>query len=124
MRSALPALSAGIYLNTGSVGPLPAETAAAMAEIATWERDVGRAHPDSFDDLLARMAEARAGVAAVLGTDVGAVALTHSTTDAMNAASSPRRVPGGSGAWSPAGTSISAASVRCSRCAIAAPPRS
>jgi L-cysteine/cystine lyase len=86
VRSAIPALGAGIYLNTGSVGPLPAETAAAMAEVATWERDVGRGHPDSFDDLLARMAEARAGVAAVLGTDVGAVALTHSTTDAMNAA--------------------------------------
>jgi len=85
VRSALPALAAGIYLNTGSVGPLPAEAAAAMAEIATWERDVGRAHPDAFDDLLGRMGEARAGVAAVLGTDVGAVALTHSTTDAMNA---------------------------------------
>ena len=28
-----PALGAGIYLNTGSVGPLPAETAAAMAEL-------------------------------------------------------------------------------------------
>ena len=86
VRSALPALAAGVYLNTGSVGPLPAETAAAMAEVATWERDVGRAHPDSFEDLLGRMAEARAGVAAVLGTDVGAVGLTHSTTDAMNAA--------------------------------------
>jgi L-cysteine/cystine lyase len=85
VRSALPALAAGIYLNTGSVGPLPAETAAAMAEVATWERDVGRGHPASFDDLLGRMAEARAGIAAVLGTDVGAVALTHSTTDAMNA---------------------------------------
>ena len=32
------------------------------------------------------MDEARAGVAAILGTDVGAVGLTHSTTDAMNAA--------------------------------------
>ena len=32
------------------------------------------------------MDEARAGVAAVLGTDVGAVALTHATTDGMNAA--------------------------------------
>jgi L-cysteine/cystine lyase len=31
------------------------------------------------------MAEARAGVAAVLGTDVSAVGLSHSTTDAMNA---------------------------------------
>jgi L-cysteine/cystine lyase len=85
VRSALPALGAGIYLNTGSVGPLPAETAVAMAEVAAWERDVGRADPASFDDLLARMAEARAGVAAVLGTDVEAVALAHSTTDAMNA---------------------------------------
>ena len=86
IRQAIPALSAGIYLNTGSVGPLPAETAAAMAEIAAWERDVGRAHVDSSADLLSRMAEARASVAAVLGTDVSAVGLTHSTTDGMNAA--------------------------------------
>ncbi len=85
VRAALPALSAGIYLNTGSVGPLPAETAAAMAEMATWERDLGRSHPEAFEELLGRMGEARAGVAAVLGTDVACVALTHSTTDAMNA---------------------------------------
>ena len=38
----------GIYLNTGSVGPLPAETAAAMAEMEVRERDVGRAHLDDF----------------------------------------------------------------------------
>ncbi len=87
IREALPALSAGIYLNTGSAGPLPAETAAAMAEMALWERNVGRANPPSFTDALARMDEARAGVAAVIGTDVSAVGLTHSTTDAMNAGS-------------------------------------
>ena len=87
IREAIPALSAGIYLNTGSVGPLPAETAAAMAELAVRERDVGRGHVDDLPDLFARMDEARAAVAAVLGTDVDAVALTHSTTDGMNAAS-------------------------------------
>ena len=70
IREAIPALAAGIYLNTGSVGPLPAETAAAMAEMANRERDVGRAHPDDVPEMYARMAEARAGVAAVLGTDV------------------------------------------------------
>jgi L-cysteine/cystine lyase len=86
VRAALPALSAGIYLNTGAVGPMPSETAAAMAEIADYERDLGRAHPDYLGETLARMAEARAGVAAVLGTDVAAIGLTHSTTDAMNAA--------------------------------------
>lgn len=86
IRTALPALAAGIYLNTGSAGPLPAETAAAMTEIAARELDVGRGHPDAFEETLVRMAEARAGVAAVIGTDVADVALTHSTTDAMNAA--------------------------------------
>jgi len=84
IRAALPALSAGIYLNTGSAGPLPAETAAAMAEMAVWERDVGRGHVDAFEETLVRMAEARAAVAAVIGTEVSAVGLTHSTTDAMN----------------------------------------
>jgi L-cysteine/cystine lyase len=87
VRTAIPSLAAGIYLNTGSVGPLPAETAAAMADIATYERDVGRAHPDYLAEFLGRMDEARAGVAAVLGTDVAAVGLTHATTDGMNAAS-------------------------------------
>ncbi|MFL5710243.1 MAG: aminotransferase class V-fold PLP-dependent enzyme [Chloroflexota bacterium] len=86
VRSAIPSLAAGIYLNTGSVGPLPAETAAAMADMAAYERDLGRAHMDYFNEFLDRMNEARAGVAAVLGTDVGAVALNHSTTDGMNGA--------------------------------------
>ena len=85
VRAAIPALGAGIYLNTGSVGPLPAETAAAMAEIAAWERDTGRGHVDSIPEVLQRMAEARAGVAAIMGTDVSSVALMHSTTDGMNA---------------------------------------
>jgi L-cysteine/cystine lyase len=84
VRAALPALEAGIYLNTGSVGPLPAETAAAMTEISTYELTTGRAHEDYFHETLQRMAEARAAVAAVLVADVGDIALTHSTTDGMN----------------------------------------
>jgi L-cysteine/cystine lyase len=86
VREAIPSLAAGIYLNTGSVGPLPAETAAAMADMAAYERDVGRAHEAAINEALARMAEARAGVAAVVGADVDAVGLTHATTDGMNAA--------------------------------------
>jgi L-cysteine/cystine lyase len=86
VRGALPALSAGIYLNTGSVGPLPAETAAAMAEVADRELQAGRAHPADFADLLQRMEEARASVAAVLTADTDDIALTHSATDGMNIA--------------------------------------
>ena len=84
VRAALPALEAGIQLNTGSVGPMPAETAAAMAEIAAYEVATGRAHPEYFQEMLQRMAEARAAVAAVLVADVADIALTHSTTDGMN----------------------------------------
>ena len=85
VREALPALGAGIYLNTGSAGPLPSETAAAMAEFAAWELAVGRGSPDSFVEVVQRLAETRAAVAALLVTDPGSIAITHSTTDAINA---------------------------------------
>lgn len=84
VRAALPALEAGIYLNTGSVGPIPAEAAAAMDEMAEYELRTGRAHFDYYEETLQRMAEARAATAAVLTADVGDIALTHSTTDGMN----------------------------------------
>lgn len=84
VRAGLPAVEAGIYLNTGSVGPLPTETATAMAEVEARALQVGRAHPDDFPELVDRMNEARAGVAAVLSTDVEAIALTHAVTEGMN----------------------------------------
>jgi L-cysteine/cystine lyase len=86
VREALPSLGAGIYLNTGSAGPIPVESAAAVEELSTWELRTGRAHPDYFETFLERMAEARAGVAAIVGADVDSVALTHATTDGMNIA--------------------------------------
>jgi len=86
IRELLPATAAGIYLNTGSAGPLPAETVAAMREQEDRELAAGRGHPDSFEDAKERMAEARGALAALLSADLDAVALTHSTTDGMNAA--------------------------------------
>ncbi len=86
IREALPALGAGIYLNTGSVGPLPAETAAAMAELVDYELRVGRGHPADFDRFLERLDEARGAVAAVIGADVDEIAILHATGEAMNAA--------------------------------------
>jgi L-cysteine/cystine lyase len=86
VRAALPSLSAAIQLNTGSVGPMPAEVAAAMAEIEAYERDFGRAQYDYFLETLQRLDEARAGVAAIVGGDLDEVALTHATTDGLNLA--------------------------------------
>ena len=84
VRAALPSLSAAIQLNTGSAGPIPAEVAAAMAELEAYERDFGRAQFEYYVDSIQRMEEARAGVAAVLGGDLDEIAITHATTDGMN----------------------------------------
>ena len=86
VRAALPATGAGIYLNTGSAGPLPAETAAAMAELTNVELTLGRGLQVRGDEIVERLNEARAAVAAVLATDLGSVALTHATTDGMSLA--------------------------------------
>lgn len=85
VRAALPSLSAAIQLNTGSVGPLPAEVAAAMQQLADHERDFGRAQAEYWEESKQRIDEARAGVAAVIGGELDEVALTHAVTDGMNA---------------------------------------
>lgn len=84
VRAALPSLSAAIQLNTGSVGPIPAEVAAAMAELEAYERDFGRAQHEYHLESLQRLDEARAGVAAVLGGELDEIAITHAATDGMN----------------------------------------
>jgi L-cysteine/cystine lyase len=86
IRAQMPATGAGIYLNAGSAGPIPAETQRAMDEQSARELAVGRASPDQFAMVLDRQAELRASIAAVLVADPDDIALTHSTTDGMNLA--------------------------------------
>ena len=83
LRAELPATAAGIFMNAGTCGPIPATSARAAAEVAERELTIGRAHRDAYDDLLVRMDEARAAIAAVLGTTLDRVALTHSATEGM-----------------------------------------
>ena len=85
VRAAMPSLAAAIQLNTGSVGPMPAEVATAMSQLADYERDFGRAQSEYWQETFQRLDEARAGVAAVLGGDLDEVAITHAVTDGMNA---------------------------------------
>jgi L-cysteine/cystine lyase len=86
IREALPSTAAGIYLNTGTAGPLPRETARAMADAEAWELRTGRADINFYKDSVERRAEARAAAAAILGTDPTHIALTHAATDGMNVA--------------------------------------
>ena len=86
VRQALPATAAGIYLNAGTVGPLPTEVHEAMAEVAARQLRVGRATEEDHLELLERMDEARAAVAAIAVAEPGSFALTHSATAALNIA--------------------------------------
>ena len=115
IRQLLPATGAGIYLNAGTCGPLPAETMRAMDEQAARELAVGRAKLDQFVAFMDRMAEPRASIAALLVADPDDIALTHSTTDGINLVG--RRCPGRPAtASSPPTTSTRASSARSSRC--------
>ncbi|HUG47198.1 MAG TPA: aminotransferase class V-fold PLP-dependent enzyme [Candidatus Limnocylindria bacterium] len=67
LRELLPATGAGIYLDSASAGPLPAETAAALREADEWELRVGRAAAGRDEDVAQREAEARAVLAALIG---------------------------------------------------------
>jgi L-cysteine/cystine lyase len=83
LRAELPATAAGIFMNAGTCGPIPVTAARAAAEVAEHELTVGRAHRDAYDELLLRMDEARASIAAIVGTSFDRVAMTHSTTEGM-----------------------------------------
>jgi len=83
LRELLPATGAGIYLDTATRGPLPAETAAAMREAEDWELRVGRVWDGRAEDVAQRSEEARAVIAALIGADPANVALTHGRDDAL-----------------------------------------
>lgn len=92
LRAGLPAVSAGIYLDAATAGPMPAETAAALREADEWELRVGRGGFDREAELEQREAEAKAVVAALIpGSDPDEVELTCGALDAMD-----RVVRGGS----------------------------
>ncbi len=86
VRAALPAVEAGIYLNAGTAGPLPAEAAAAMADAAGWELRTGRAHEAYFERLEQQLEEARATLASVVGAGLDEIAVRHSTSEAVTTA--------------------------------------
>jgi selenocysteine lyase/cysteine desulfurase len=83
LRDLLPATAAGIYLDTATLGPIPAETAAAMREADDWELRVGRVWEGRDDDLRQRAEEARAVIAALIGAEAREVTLTFGRDDAL-----------------------------------------
>jgi len=72
-----------IYLNCGTLGPIPQYTRDAVFD--AWRRLEENPADEGFGPLLQAMEEARARAAAYLGCALNELAVTHSTTDGMNA---------------------------------------
>ena len=84
VRAALPSLAHVAYLNTGGAGPLPRAAAEAIAEAL--ERSLGAPRMSYAAAMAAdaRRGELRAAVGRVLGAPADEIALTESSTAAMN----------------------------------------
>lgn len=86
IRSQLPALAAGTYLNTGTAGPLPLATQKAMLTAMEKELTLGRAEISGFLEMMTALADLRAELARVVAASPDEIALTHNTTEGMNIA--------------------------------------
>ncbi|MFC6835673.1 aminotransferase class V-fold PLP-dependent enzyme [Halomarina ordinaria] len=84
LRTSIPALEEGVYLNTGASGPCPESTIEATTEFVHYheaEAPTGEgAYPAAFE----AFEETRERVAAFLGASPAEIALTHSTADGIS----------------------------------------
>lgn len=83
-RVQFPVLERVAYLNAGTFGPLARQTVEAQERLQREDLERGRAGRAYFDQMQAARAGARAALGRELGVDPEHVALTTSTTDAVN----------------------------------------
>jgi L-cysteine/cystine lyase len=86
LRAEFPVLARLAYLNAGTQGPVPARAAQAAATEVGREAGEGRGGMPHFERLLGLGEQLRERLAGLFGCTADEVALTHSTTDGMNAA--------------------------------------
>ena len=84
LRAEIPALDAGIYLNTGASSPSPRRVVDAAAEFERRLQYDAPCGEGMYGLTLDAMDSARERVAAFLGADPGEIALTDSTTEGIN----------------------------------------
>lgn len=86
IRAELPATERIVYLNTGTNGPLPRRSHAAMVAYSEREVTEGRIGADVFARLSKLTSDTRDDIARLLGSASCEVALTHNTTEGVNIA--------------------------------------
>ncbi len=85
IRAGIPALTNGIYLNTGTFGPLPTVVADEIRRAYGEVERLGTFTPTVFFEMELEGFEAvRGQIAALLGADPGEIVLTRNVTDGIN----------------------------------------
>ncbi len=84
LRASIPALEEVVYLNTGASAPLPRPVAEAVQSCVTDQGYRSPAEEGMYQCAFDVYDEARAAVAGLLGAAESEIALTQSTTDAIN----------------------------------------
>jgi L-cysteine/cystine lyase len=85
LRSEFPVLERIAYMNAGTDGPVPRRAADAAREALAREEQAGRAGKAHFEQVMQTRDALRAHAATLVGCEPEQMALTHSTTDGMNA---------------------------------------
>ena len=86
LRAEFPVLDRIEYLNAGTTGPVPRRGYDAALAALRRQLEQGRSGHAFFDALLAGVELLRGRIAALVGAELGELALTGSTTDGVNAA--------------------------------------
>ncbi|WP_376795691.1 aminotransferase class V-fold PLP-dependent enzyme [Thermogemmatispora sp.] len=84
IRELMPATRAHVYLNTGTMGPLPRCVIEAMQERLQEEWQEGRLGSEAYAALLAHYQEARRRCAELLNAGTDEIALTDNTGEGLN----------------------------------------
>lgn len=94
-RARFPVLERYAYLNAGTFGPLARETFDAMQEVRRRELERGRAGPGYYEEMGERRTRVRGLLAEQLHVPVDCVAMTDSTTQAVQVVLSALRLGAG-----------------------------
>ena len=86
LRAQFPVFERVEYLNAGTNGPIPRPAYDAAVQSLRRQLEQGRSGTGYFDECVERIDLLRGRIAALIGVDIGELALTGSTTDGVNAA--------------------------------------
>jgi len=84
LRDQIPAVTAAVYLNTGTAGAMPTVVHNAMVTSLQSQWQKGRIHSQYFPSQFADRARLKTDLAALLNCETTELALTQSTSEGMN----------------------------------------